>query len=122
MHITHTSYKTYLGKDNEPGPYRTAENMSTPKDKKVIQEFKGTDGPHMANFIDCVRTRRWQDLNADIFEGYMSTSIMLLGNIAYRTGRTLTFNGRAEKFVDDDDANSYLTCRYRPPYVLPDNI
>ncbi|MBN2412815.1 Gfo/Idh/MocA family oxidoreductase [candidate division KSB1 bacterium] len=122
MHITHTSYKTYLGKDNEPGPYRTAENMSTPTDKKVIQEFKGTDGPHMANFIDCVRTRRWQDLNADILEGHLSTTIMLLGNIAYRTGRTLTFNGGAEKFVDDDDANSYLRRRYRPPYTLPDNI
>jgi len=122
MHITHTSYKTYFGKDNESGPSKTADDKSEPKDKNVIQEFKGTDGPHMANFIDCVRTRRWQDLNADILEGHLSTTIILLGNTAYRTGRTLKFNGRAEKFVDDNDANSYLTRLYRQPYTLPEKI
>ena len=122
MHITHTSFKTFLGKDNKPGPSLSADDPNTPKDKLAIQEFKGTDGPHMANFIDCDRSRRWQDLNADILEGHLSTSIVLLGNIAYRTGRTLTFDGRAEKFVDDDEANSYLTRRYRHPYVLPERI
>ena len=100
----------------------TADDITTPKDKKVVQEFKGLDGPHLSNFIDCVRSGRWQDLNADILEGHMSTTIMHLGNIAYRTGRTLTFNPRSEKFINDDDANSYLTRKYRHPYVLPDKI
>jgi len=52
----------------------------------------------------------------------MSTGMMHLGNIAYRTGRKLIFNGQAEKFVRDDDANTYLTREYRAPYVMPDNI
>ncbi len=122
MHITHTSFKTFLGKDNEPGPAMNSKDMTVPTDKKMIQEFKGTDGPHMGNFIDCVRTGRWQDLNADILEGHFSTSVMHLGNIAYRTGRTLHFDGRAERFINDDEANSYLTRRYRYPYVLPETV
>lgn len=122
MHISHTAYKTFLGKDNEPGPSVSVKDPQIPKDKKALQEFKGTDGPHIANFTNCMRSRKWQDLNADILEGYLSSTMMLLGNIAYLTGRTLTFNGRAEQFVDDDEANSYLTRRYRPPYVLPEKI
>ncbi|MCK5267860.1 MAG: Gfo/Idh/MocA family oxidoreductase [Spirochaetes bacterium] len=122
MYLSHTEFFTYFGKDHKPGPSMTAEDITTPKDKKVVQEFKGLDGPHLSNFIDCVRSGRWQDLNADILEGHMSTTIMHLGNIAYRTGRTLTFNPRSEKFINDDDANSYLTKEYRHPYVLPDKI
>lgn len=122
MHITHTSYKTFLGADNEQGPSLSVDDASDPKDKKAIQEFKGTDGPHMANFIDSIRSRQWQDLNADIIEGHYSTAMMLLGNIAYRTGRTLTFDGKAEKFINDEEANSYLTRSYRSPYVLPEKI
>ena len=122
MHITHTSFETFLGKDDKPGPSQSSDHMTVPKDKKEIQVFKGTDGPHMSNFIDCLRSRRWQDLNADILEGHLSTSLMHLGNIAYRTGRTLTFNGSAEKFVDDDEANMYLSRQYRNPYILPKSI
>ncbi len=32
----------------------------------------------------CVKSRKIEDLNAEIHEGYMSTSMMLMGNIAYR--------------------------------------
>jgi hypothetical protein len=69
-----------------------------------------------------MRSRRWQDLNADILEGHMSTAMMHLGNISYRTGRKLIFNGNAETFINDDDANTYLTRQYRQPFVLPDEV
>ena len=115
-------YKVFLGENNkEKGPSLSIHNKN-PKDKEAIQEFKKIDHPHMQNFIDCVRTRKWQDLNADILEGYMSSSIGLLGNIAYRVGRTLEFDGRAEKFLNDEEANSYLTRKYRQPFVLPEKI
>ena len=121
MHLQHTAYETYFGDKNEPGPRRSADDPM-PKDKTAIQEFKGTDGPHMANFIDCVRSRNWHDLNADILEGHLSTSLMHLGNIAYRVGRTLEFNGHSERFVNDEEADGYLTRQYRPPYVLPETV
>jgi hypothetical protein len=52
----------------------------------------------------------------------MSTSICHLANISFRTGRKLEFNPNAEKFVNDDDANNYLTRQYRHPYILPKEV
>jgi len=52
----------------------------------------------------------------------MSTTLAHLANISYRTGRKLTFNPHSERFIGDDDANSYLTRQYRHPYVLPEKI
>jgi predicted dehydrogenase len=116
MRITSNWYAVYLGKDNEPGPSLKKEDLEPDALEEADIE------PHYANFIDCVISRKWQDLNADIQEGYLSTSMMLLGNIAYRTGRKLTFNPHAEKFVNDEDANTYLTRQFRPPYVMPEVI
>ena len=122
MHLNHNSYKVFLGKGNEKGPSFSIDRSDPTRDKKAIQEFKGLDAPHMQNFIDCVRTGKWQDLNADIQEGFMSSSIGLLGNIAYRVGRTLEFDGETEKFLNDEEANSYLTRKYRQPFVLPKKV
>jgi hypothetical protein len=77
---------------------------------------------HFTNFIDCVKSRKWQNLNADILEGHMSTSLCQLGNIACRLKRTLNFDPASEKFVNDAEANTYLTKIYRPPYLLPEKI
>jgi predicted dehydrogenase len=111
-------FQTFFGRKNEPGPsLSNTELASDPLNRA------GTGGePHFQNFIDCVRSRKWQDLNGDILEGHLSTTICHLGNIAYRTDKKLKFNPYSEKFVDDEDANSYLKRQYRFPYVLPENI
>ena len=120
MHLKHQAFRTYLGQDDEEGPRFSVDRNDPTVDKTAIQEFKGLDHPHMQNFIDCVRSRKPEDLNAEVREGFLSSSIGLLGNIAYRTGRTLEFDGEAEKFVNDDEANKCLTREYREPYVLPE--
>ncbi len=77
---------------------------------------------HFTNFIDCVRTGKWQNLHADILEGHLSTSLCHLGNIASRLKRTLEFNTKDEKFVNDPVADGYLTKSYRHPFLLPDSV
>ena len=77
---------------------------------------------HFTNFLECVKSRKWQNLNADILEGHLSTSLCHLGNIACRVKRTLHFNPNAEKFVNDPEADAYLTKMYRAPYLLPDKV
>ncbi len=77
---------------------------------------------HFTNFINCVRSRRWQDLNAEIEEGHLSTSLCHLGNIACRLNKPLHFDPRGETFIDDEEADSYLTKVYRSPYLLPDVV
>jgi len=55
---------------------------------------------------------------------FQTLSGTLLGCIAYRTGRKLTFDGKTERFVDDDDANTYLARQGggRKPYNIPDVV
>lgn len=71
---------------------------------------------HHNNFFHCVRTR--QRPAADIEQGVRSTSSVLLAGIALKTGRQLTWDGEAERFVRDEDANRYLARPYRAPWHL----
>ena len=77
---------------------------------------------HFSNFLECLRSGKRQNLNAEIMEGHLSTSLCHLGNIASRLKRTLYFNPDAEKFVNDQEADAYLTKSYRPPFLLPENV
>ena len=80
------------------------------------------DLDHVANWIAAVRSRKPGDLNAEIEEGHLSSTLCHLANIAYRTGRTLTFDPQAERFPGDEAANALLTRPYRPPYVVPQQV
>lgn len=55
------------------------------KDGKQIQKWSGAED-HFANFIKAVRSRKIQDLNADILEGHLSSGLCHTGNISYRLG------------------------------------
>ncbi len=78
--------------------------------------------PHFEQFIECLRARNWQALSADILEGHMSTALCHLGNVSYRTGRKLTFDSHSERFVNDTEANGYLTRNYRAPFTVPKHV
>jgi hypothetical protein len=52
----------------------------------------------------------------------MSACLPALANISYRVGRKLTFDGTAEKFVKDKQADKLLTRDYRAPYVVPKEV
>jgi hypothetical protein len=59
-------------------------------------------GPrHMRNFIDCVRSRKREDLTAEILEGHRSITLVHLGNISYRLGENVPFNKKTKAFGDD---------------------
>jgi predicted dehydrogenase len=79
---------------------------------------------HFQNFVDCVKSRKKEDLVTEIESGHMSTAMMHLGNIAYRTGRKLTFDSKIEKFIDDKEADSYLSRPEggRKPFNMPAEI
>ncbi len=77
------------------------------------------DGGHYQNFVDCVKSRRQEDLLADIAEGHTSALLCHLGNIAYRTGKRLEFDADSETFTNDRAANQFLSREYRAGYELP---
>ncbi len=109
INLTPSGFSSYKEKE---GPVFTNDDPATAN--SVVN--------HFSNFIECVRTRKWQNLNAEIREGHISTSLCHLGNIATRLKRTLHFNPNAEQFVNDDEANTYLTKFYRAPFILPEKV
>ncbi|MDA2930334.1 Gfo/Idh/MocA family oxidoreductase [Acidobacteria bacterium AH-259-O06] len=108
MHLDRDGFRTYLGRKNEPGP-----NMEAVKNK-TSRMF------HRENFIQALRSRKPEDLTADITEGHLSSALCHLGNIAYRLNRQLEFDSNSERFVDDEQADAYLIRSYRPPFVVPE--
>jgi predicted dehydrogenase len=74
------------------------------------------DGPHVRNFLDCVKSRKRPV--ADVEEGHWSAAMCHLGNIATRLGRSLRWNADKEEFVGDAEANGRLHYEYRKPWKL----
>jgi predicted dehydrogenase len=98
------AYKTWIGEQVEPGPHGKA------------------GGDHYANFVDCIRSRRAQDIHCPIEEAHISTTLVHLANASYRLGRTLKFDSATEQVIGDDEANRILRGTYRAPYVVPEEV
>ena len=100
----YNKYYSFLGRDQKPGPTATARDE------------------HWANFIGAVRSRKRQDLTAEVEEGALSCNLMHLANISYRVGRTLHWDSKTMTCIGDPEANKMLTRDYRVPYVVPQNV
>jgi len=98
------AYKTWLTGELEPGPHGKAA------------------GDHYANFVDCIRSRRAQDIHSPIEEAHISATLVHLANASYRLGRTLHFDPATEQVIGDEEANRLLRGTYRAPYVVPEEI
>jgi hypothetical protein len=68
----------------------------------------------MENFIDCVKSR--QAPICPVETGHRSASLCHLGVIAIRLGRKLNWDPTKEQFVNDAEANGWLTRPMRKPY------
>jgi predicted dehydrogenase len=56
-------------------------------DGKLVSTFEGKTVNHFANFLDAVRSRRREDLKAEIEEGHQSSALCHIGNISWRLGK-----------------------------------
>ena len=77
-----------------------------------IRLYESTD--HYENFLDCVRTRKQPICPAEV--GHRSATCCHLANIAMLLHRRLQWDPKAERFVNDDEANAMLTRPYRAPW------
>jgi predicted dehydrogenase len=98
------AYKTWVSDQVTPGPSGKA------------------SADHYANFIDCVRSRRAEDIHSPIEEAHISATLVHLANASYRLGCTLRFDPATEQVIGDDEANRLLRGTYRAPYVVPEQV
>jgi len=70
-----------------------------------IHQYKGTGGSgHQQNFIDCMRSRKTQDLAADVEEGHLSTVICHQANVAWRAGSEASIEEVRDSMQSHGDA------------------
>jgi predicted dehydrogenase len=73
--------------------------------------------PHIANWLDCIKTRKTP--NADVEIGHRSISVCHLVNITRELGRKVQWDPKTETFVNDAQANTYLSRPRRKGFELP---
>jgi predicted dehydrogenase len=112
MSISGNSYKTYFGSKNEPGPA---------KSESDIPQEERSNG--WKNLVECIRSGRRENLDNPIIEGHLSASLCHFGNISYRLGgKQLEFDPKKELFINNKEADKYLTRKYRNPYTVPEKV
>ena len=72
--------------------------------------------PQVTNFLDSVKYRKTFALNE--MNGFRSCTIINLGKIALRLGRTLHFDPNTQLFINDNEANYLINPPMRGPWHL----
>jgi len=68
-----------------------------------VKDFNA-GGDHFGNFLKAVRSRKVEDLNADILEGHLSSALCHLGNISYRLGSQTSLQDAEKRLAGNDEA------------------
>jgi predicted dehydrogenase len=100
----YNEYQSWLGDKHEPGPSRKE------------------GGSNWGNFITALRSGKREDLNNEIEEGAISSTLMHLANISYRVGRTINFDPEKKTIIGDAEASKLMTRQYRAPFVVPAKV
>jgi len=102
-------FRTYLGKNEEPGP------------KSGQAGRVGAPIPsHMQNFLNSIRSREPTKSDAEI--AHRTCALIHLGEAAYRTRTVLEFDPKTETITNSREANALLTKEYREPFGLPESV
>lgn len=99
-------YKAYKGRSNE----------------LVKEANDGDDVYHFQNFIDSVRSRNADDINAKAIDGHYSSALSHYALTGARVNRVLEIDTETMLVKNDDEANSHLTRVYREPFVVPQTV
>ena len=73
------------------------------KEGKQIRQWTGTEC-HFTNFLKAVRSRKKEDLHAEVLEGHLSSALCHTGNISYRLGTPATPEAIQSAIRTDRDA------------------
>jgi predicted dehydrogenase len=78
---------------------------------KMIQSLNGPGDDHFDNFLKAVRSRKVEDLHADILEGHQSSALCHLGNISHRLGTVASskeiLGQLADREIHDEVAETF---------------
>jgi hypothetical protein len=91
-------------------------------DPKILSELTDSDvhlyvsTDHVRNWLDSVRTRALNITPAEV--AHRSCTVCLLQQIAMHLKRKLYWDPKAERFINDKEANKWLSRPQRAPYAI----
>ncbi len=88
--------------------------LESPIGPNEIRLYKSSD--HIGNFIDCVKSRQITVAPAEV--GQRSISVGHLGLIAIKTGHKINWDPKKERFVNDLEADRYMSRPMRGQWHL----
>jgi predicted dehydrogenase len=80
---------------------------------KKLGELKDPE-PQLTDFVQAVKTRKKFALNE--LNGHRSCTLVNLAKCALQTGRVLRFDPKKQRFIDDKQANRYISQPMRAPW------
>lgn len=91
---------------------KNVENDIKVDPRNAVNPSQQLDGFHIQNFFDGIRKGTAQA--ADILGGHKSTLLVQLGNIAQRSGQTLTIDPKNGHILNNRDAMKFWSRDYQP--------
>lgn len=119
LEVNGSSWKAYKQDEKEPFAMSKKSQEAGPSNQ-VLAAPGGAE--HYANFLDAIRSGKNETLHCDIEEGFISSTLPLIANVSYLTGRQLHFDGKTEKFIKDKEADKLLTRDYRKGFEVPNQV
>jgi predicted dehydrogenase len=107
----------WVGNNGWGGPVEASSRaiLTSPIGAAETHLFTCPAGEHR-NFLDCVKSRLDPYFPAEI--GHRCFTVLHIGNISMWTGRRLAWDPVKEQFVNDAEANRYLSRSMRSPWRL----
>src|SRR5205823_5436374 len=102
--------------------YKGERGEKTIDEKAPDNQEVSHNGPHFQNFFKAMRSRKSEDLNADVAVGVLAADLAHLANISYRLRKKLNFDPKTLTFPGEPEANRMLTRQYRAPYIVPEKV
>ena len=111
----------YTATSSDPVVQDRNQKALNASDPKILTSVIGPNEIHLyesnsqtGNWLDCIKSRKEPISPVEI--GHRACTVCLVTHIAMKLGRKLNWDPDKEKFVGDDEANSWLSRPQRAPY------
>jgi predicted dehydrogenase len=107
----------YVVTPNGAGQFQNRGELMA-KEKKALSKPEDSTDFLVRNFLDCVKSRRKDQLWCDLETGHRSTSFAHLANIALEMQTRIQWDPRQERITNCPEANALLEYEYRTPWKI----
>ena len=112
---------SYVASTSDPVAQGNNAKALDASDPKLLQTVFGANelrftrsSSHHGNWLDAIQGKA--ELLSPVEIGHRSCSVCLISHIAMKLGRKLEWNSATEEFVNDPEANTYLSRSQRRPW------